>query len=90
MSDRGGPGRLRPAGLHPLFGLSAVPTPVNGEEEQLPAIYLGIDVAGAKNTWMAGLSADVDSLLVRVEVCEGTTIVASAIRTQLMKYADWL
>jgi predicted nuclease with RNAse H fold len=60
----------------------------------MPPIYLGIDVAGAKNTWMAGLSAGENGLLVPfepravslervVEVCEETPVVAAAIDAQL-------
>jgi predicted nuclease with RNAse H fold len=57
-------------------------------------IYLGIDVAGAKNTWMAGVSADEGGLLVSLEpqrvslervvgVCEETPVVTVAIDAQL-------
>lgn len=57
-------------------------------------IYLGIDVAGAKNTWMAGLCVDEGGLYVPlepqrvslkrvVEICEEIPVVAVAIDAQL-------
>ena len=60
----------------------------------MPPINLGIDVAGAKNTWMAGLSTDEADLLVALEpqrvslervvqICEEMPVVAAAIDAQL-------
>lgn len=60
----------------------------------MPPIYLGIDVAGAKNTWMAGLSAGEGGLTVPlapqlaslervVAVCRERPVVAAAIDAHL-------
>jgi len=58
------------------------------------ATYLGVDIAGAKNTWVSGLSADADHLCVAiaphlssmreiVQVCKHQQVVAVTIDAQL-------
>jgi predicted nuclease with RNAse H fold len=60
----------------------------------MQTVYLGVDVAGAGNTWVAGLSAGEDSLVLClephrvslqqvVETCQATPVVAVAIDAQL-------
>lgn len=60
----------------------------------METVYLGVDVAGARNTWLAGLSAGGNRLVVCpepqlvslhqvVETCEQTPVVAVAIDAQL-------